>query len=535
VSGGCVTTSIVAPERRLLFCYTGTEAFVPFYTGGRDAVKSSPLNVAESLALARLRDRDRRCRDGPARFDIAQVAAPAIRHDLGGSYAVIQWITASYTLAMAVGLLTGGRLGDLYGRRRVLLLGLAAFMVASVAAAAAASAGELIAARAVQGLAGALMVPQVFGLIRDLFSEHEIGKALGVFGGAMGLSAMLGPIVSGGLIGADLFGTGWRMIFLVNVPIGMLALVAGARLLPAPTRQRHGERLDLRGVLLAGAGMFLLVFPLIEGHELGWPAWIFGLLIASVVVLGAFARSQLRRERSGRTPLIEPGIFRRRAYAAGVVFSLVFVGSVGGIVLIFNVFLQAGLGFTPWHSAITTAPWAAGAFVGSGVGSAVMAKMGRRVLQTGLVIEAVGLLGIYGVLRAVGAHVSTLDLLAPMVVGGIGMGMVFVPLFDIVLAGVEPREIGSASGVLQAVNALAMSLGIAGIGAMFFALVGSGDVHDFLGAAQWTALVTAALLAAAFAVAFWLPRRARETAPAGGERPANGQTPDRAVLELSVA
>ena len=164
---------------------------------------------------------------------IAQVAAPTIRRELGGSYAVIEWVTAAYALAMAVGLLTGGRLGDIFGRRRVLLTGMAGFVLASAACAAAQSAGELIAARAVQGLLGAVMLPQVFGLIRDMFEAHEMGKAFGVYGPVMGLSAMLGPIAAGGLISANVLGTGWRMIFLVNVPVGLAALALGARTLPA--------------------------------------------------------------------------------------------------------------------------------------------------------------------------------------------------------------------------------------------------------------------------------------------------------------
>ena len=467
---------------------------------------------------------------------ITQVAAPAIRRELGGSYAVIEWVTAAYALAMAAGLLTGGRLGDLFGRRRMLLIGMAGFVAASALCAAAGSAGELIAARAAQGALGAIMLPQVFGLIRDLFEAHEMGKAFGVYGPVMGLSAMLGPIASGGLIGADVFGTGWRMIFLVNVPVGLAALVLGARLLPvgaasagaastggaaggarrggglgAGRGARRGQ-LDLAGAGLAAVAMFGLVFPLAQGHVLGWPAWLYAMLAASVLGLAWFAVYQVRRQRAGRTPLVEPSIFGHRSYRAGIVFSIVFVGSLGGIVMIFNVFLQNGLGFTPWHSALTTAPWAAGAFVGSAVGGIAMTKLGRRVLHAGLVVEAAGLLAVYAVLRGAGAGISTMDLLAPMVVGGIGMGMVFVPLFDIVMAGVRPQEMGSASGVLQTVNALGMSLGIAGIGAIFFALAGGRGRHVpvYLNAAEWTALATVGLLACSFAVAFGLPRRARE-------------------------
>jgi EmrB/QacA subfamily drug resistance transporter len=448
---------------------------------------------------------------------IAQVAAPTIRRDLGGSYAVIEWVTAAYALGMAVGLLTGGRLGDIFGRRRVLLAGMAGFVLTSAACAAAQSAGELITARAVQGLAAAIMLPQVFGLIRDLFAAHEMGKAFGVYGPVMGLSAMLGPIVSGGLISANVFGTGWRMIFAVNVPVGLVALLVGARVLPAGIteagRARRGQ-LDLPGAALAGLAMFGLVFPLVQGRSLGWPAWSFAMMAASVFVLAGFAWYQLRRRRSGRTPLVEPSIFRNRPFSAGIVFSIVFTGSLGGIVMIFNVFLQNGLGFTPWHSAVTTAPWAAGAFIGSAAGGIAMSKLGRRVLHAGLVVEVAGLVALAAVLHGAGGGVSTVDLLAPMIVGGIGMGMVFVPLFDIALAGVRPQEMGSASGVLQTVNSLGMSLGIAGIGAIFFALASgsgpSGHVASYLSAAQWAALATVGLLACSFVVAFGLPRRARE-------------------------
>jgi EmrB/QacA subfamily drug resistance transporter len=453
---------------------------------------------------------------------IAQVAAPSIRVDLGGSYAVIEWVTAAYTLAMAIGLLTGGRLGDLYGRRRILLIGIGAFVATSAACAFSATPDELIAARAAQGFAGALMVPQVFGLIRDLFAPEEMGKAFGVFGPVMGLSAMLGPIVSGGLIHADLLGTGWRMIFLVNLPIGIAALFIGARLIPAVAPQAAGSGLDLGGVLLAAVAMMLLVFPLVQGHQLGWPLWLIGMLVASVPALGAFVGHQLRRSRAGRTPLVEPGIFAHRSYAAGVAFDLVFIGSMGGIILIFNVLLQAGLGFSALHSALSTVPWAVGAFAGSAVAGIAMARHGRRVLHAGLIVEAAGLVAIYAVLRSAGPGVGALDLLAPMALGGIGMGMVFVPLFDIVMAGVAPHEMGSAAGVLKAVDGLGMSLGIAGLGAIFFAIAGRGSAHAFLSAAEWAALASAGLLAVAFAIAFALPRHARgdqaraEPEPGGG-------------------
>src|ERR1700730_16829718 len=251
---------------------------------------------------------------------IAQVAAPSIRSDLGGSYADLEWISAAYTLAMAVGLLTGGRLGDLYGRKRMLLIGISGFVVASIACAAATSAAELIAARSAQGALGALMLPQVFGLMRDLFPADEMGKAFGVFGPVMGLSAMAGPIVAGSLINLNLLGTGWRMIFLVNVPVSIFALAAGAKFLPASKPEEPRARLDLVGALLAGAAMCLVVFPLVQGHQLGWPLWLDSLLVASVPVMGLFAAHQIHRKRSGSAPLVEPSIFTRSAYVSGLVF-----------------------------------------------------------------------------------------------------------------------------------------------------------------------------------------------------------------------
>jgi hypothetical protein len=248
--------------------------------------------------------------------------------------------------------------------------------------------------------------------------------------------------------------------------------------------------------------MCLLVYPLVQGHQLGWPVWLWAMLGGAVPVLGAFSLRQVQRARSGHATLIDPGIFSRRGYAAGLGFSLVFIGSMGGLVLLFNVLLQAGLGFSPWHSA----------FIGSAAGAMSVHRLGRRVLHAGLLVEAAGVLALTVVLHSGGAGVTTLELLAPMIVGGAGMGMVFVPLFDIAIAGVEPQEIGSASAVLQSVNGLAMSLGVASIGAIFFGMLDPrvDQAHSFLGAAESTTLITVALLACAFVIAYRLPRHARQ-------------------------
>jgi EmrB/QacA subfamily drug resistance transporter len=442
---------------------------------------------------------------------ITQVAAPSMRNDLGGSYADLQWITAAYTLAMAVMLLTGGRLGDMFGRKRMLLLGAAGFTAASMAATLAPSTEALIAFRALQGGLGAVMVPQVFGLIRDLFPPQEMGKAFGILGPAAGLSAVIGPVLSGLLIDANLLGTGWRMIFLVNLPAGIFVLVAGSKFLPNAAPSVDSKRLDLTGVGIAAAGAFMLVYPLVQGRELGWPTWSLALMAASVPVLAAFAWYQVRRKRAGAVPLVEPSVFRKRSYVSGVAFALVFLAAMGGVTLSTGVLLQVGLGYSPIHASLTTSPFALGGFFGAGYGGVAMRKLGRKVLQVGLVLMGSGLTALYAVLEQVGTGVSSWHFAAPLLVAGIGMGMVFVPLFDIAVGDVDDHEVGSASGVLQAIQQLGMSLGIAAIGTLFFGLLGThaDHVRDFLSAAEITTLATVGLIVIASGLAFLLPERAR--------------------------
>ena len=445
---------------------------------------------------------------------IASVAGPVMRADLGGSYADLQWITAAYTLAMAVGLLTGGRLGDMFGRKRMLLIGVSGFTVASLLCAAAPSAELLIGSRALQGALGAVMLPQVFGLIRDLFPADQMGKAWAVLGPVSGLSAVLGPIVAGVLIDVDLFGTGWRSIFLVNLPVGLFVLLVGARFLPEGAPSRRSRRLDVTGMSLAGAAAVLLVYPLVQGRELGWPLWTLAMLAAAVPVLGAFARHLVRRKQVGSTPLIEPSVFRNRSYVSGAGFAMVFLGSMGGLTLALTGLMQLGLGYSAIEASLTSAPYALGGFIGSAIGGMTMGRLGRAVLHGGLAIKAIGVVALYVVLELAGTGVGHWHFTAPLLVAGIGMGMVFVPLFDIVLAGVADHEVGSASGVLQALQQLGMTLGVASLGTLFFGLLGSqvDRAADFVAAAGPTILVTVALLAAAFAIGFLLPKHAREHA-----------------------
>jgi EmrB/QacA subfamily drug resistance transporter len=447
---------------------------------------------------------------------IVGVAAPAIRADLGGSYASLQWMAAGYTLTLAVMLLIGGRLGDLFGRKRMLLIGVTGFTVASVACGLAVSPEMLIASRVLQAAFSAVMVPQGFGLIRDLFPPNEMAKAWAVFGPIMGLSAVVGPIIGGTLVDADLFGTGWRSIFLVNVPVGLFTLLVALRFVPASQAIARSARLDLPGTVLAATGTFLLIYPLVQGRELGWPAWTKVMLAASVVVLAVFARYQVRRKRSGSTPIVEPSLFTRRAYVAGVVFALIFFAAMAGT-FIAGIFLQVGLGYTPMQASLAMAPWAVGAVIGSAFGGVKMPVLGRKILHIGLALMGVGVLGLYVAYQLAGVGVDGWDMIVPNLVGGAGMGMIFVPLFDIILGGVADHEIGSANGVLGSIEQLGIALGVAVLGTVFFGILGgdgashagAGHANAALEAAGTTALATVGLIAAAFLIGFLLPKKAR--------------------------
>ncbi|HEX5294820.1 MAG TPA: MFS transporter [Streptosporangiaceae bacterium] len=449
---------------------------------------------------------------------IINVAAPSIQRDLGMSSAALEWIAAAYTLAIAVGLMAGGRLGDMFGRKRMLMTGLAGFVLASAACAFAQSPGSLIGARVVQGLSAAMLTPQAFGLIRDLFPPAQMSRAFAALGPVIGLSTVAGPIVAGLLLKANLFGTDWRALFLINLPLGVFALAVGARMLPARPAARRSVRLDGTGTALLAVASFLLVFPLVDGRTLGWSAWIFGVLAAAAPVLAAFVAHQRHRVRAGRTPLVEFSILRKRSYVSGVVFVLVFFASIVGFSLTTGLFLQIGLGYTPIHASLLLAAMAAGAFLGSGVGAWAATAVGRPILHIGLVIMATGTLVLYLSLHAVSGPVGALQLIPGLAVFGTGMGMIFVPLFSIIMGEIGDHEVGSASGLLESSQQLGASLGVAVLATLFFSTIslapggGRGALAAArpLLAAQRTLLLTLVLIAVAFAVGWLLPRRARE-------------------------
>ena len=438
---------------------------------------------------------------------IVNVAGPSIRHDLGGGATTLQWLSAAYTLTFAVFLVTGARLGDIFGRRRLFLIGSAGFTLMSAACAAAPSPEVLIATRALQGGFGALLIPQGFGLLKEVFPEEEMGKVFGTFGPVMGLSAIAAPVLAGVLIDGNILSTGWRMVFLINVPVGIWAFAGAARWLPR-SAPKADVSLDLGGMLLVGLASVAIIYPLIQGRAEGWPVWIFAMLGAGAGLLGAFVLYERRRQ---HVPLIEPGLLRNRAYTDGILVALGFFATFAGLLLIVSLFCQLGEGFSPVHAGLTLVPLTVGMVISMMASFALVAKFGRHLLHAGIVLAGAGAVTL--AVTVSGAHqVGTMTLLPALLVSGLGAGLVFGQLFDIILAGVAMDEVGSASGVLNAVQQLASALGVAVLGTVFFSrfTVGHLPTHA-LATTAWVALIP---LAITFLLAFRLPMQAREGASA---------------------
>ncbi|MGP3913050.1 MFS transporter [Nonomuraea sp. 10N515B] len=438
---------------------------------------------------------------------VTTIAAPTIQKELGGSASLVQWLGAGYTLAMAVGLITGGRLGDLYGRKRMFLIGAFGFTAASMLCGVAVSPAMLVGSRVLQGLFGAVMIPQGLGLIKEMFPPRELGKAFGMFGPVMAISSVGGPILAGWLVDADFFGTGWRMIFLINLPIGLATALAAIRFLPE-FRLSNATRLDLGGVALVSAAAFLLIYPLIQGRELGWPAWTFASMAASIVLFAVFGRYESRRAKAGKDPLVTPGLFRKRAFTGGLVAGLAFFAGMMGFGLVFSLYTQMGLGFTPLQAGLAGLPQAVGGVLGFGLAmSGLQEKLGRGLLQIGTVVMAAGAAVLALTIHLAGVEVTSWQLAPGLGLVGIGMGLTMAPFFDIVLAGVEPHESGSASGTLTAIQQLGAALGAAVLGTLFFNLLAAE--WSFGASMQVTVWVEVGLLVLTLALSFLMPRRAR--------------------------
>ena len=318
---------------------------------------------------------------------IVNVALPTIRHDLGASATQLEWVVSAYMLAFAAALITAGSLGDLLGRKRLFLTGIVLFGAASLAAGLAQAPGELIAARVVQGAAAAVMTPQLLATFRTVFSAKERGQAFGLYGAVLGFASAIGLLLGGILTSADLFGWSWRSVFFVNIPVALVSLVLAARFVPE-TRERSARRPDLIGAALLTAALVAIVYPLLEGRSLGWPAWIWLLLAAGLVTLGLLGFVEERRRHSRVAPLLRTKLFRIPAFTAGLGVQLAFAAGLQGFFLIFTIWVQAGQHYSPLRAGLTAIAFSAGSFALAPIAVPMALRYGRRVLVAGAVLNS---------------------------------------------------------------------------------------------------------------------------------------------------
>lgn len=396
---------------------------------------------------------------------ITTIAAPTIAADLGGGAALVQWLGAAYSLAMGVLLVVGGRLGDKYGRRRLFLIGITGFTVASIACGLAVDPITVIGSRVLQGGFGALLIPQGFGILAAVFPREELGKAFSVFAPALGLSAICGPILAGFLIDADLFGLGWRSMFLINIVLGGIAIVLAVRLLPRDSGDR-AVTVDGVGSGLLAAAMFGVLYALIDGPAHGWTTRPTLFAAAGLICFVLFGL----RQRSADNPLLEPSLLRNRGFTAGLGLGLVYYAATSGLLFVLSLYLQDVLHRNPTQAAIGLAPLAAGIIVASIAAHQLLERLGRTLLAIGLVLTLSGALAL--LLLVATTDPTPWTIVAPVFLTGLGMGACFGSIYRVTLGDIDPIESGSASGSLSAVQQLANSLGAAAVTTVYFHTTG---------------------------------------------------------------
>ena len=424
---------------------------------------------------------------------IVNVALPSIQAGMGASESQIEWIVAGYILVFALGLLPMGRYGDIVGRKRLFLYGVAGFTLASVLCGMAQGVGTLVAARLLQGAAGAVMMPQVMAIAQNLFAPGQRAGAFALFGLTAGLATVTGPVLGGTLITADLWGMTWRPIFLINLPVGVICLIAGARLipdLPGDSRLRN----DWGGIAIAGAAMLALIFPLVEGRAFGWPLWCFALMAASLPLFVGFYLWEQRQARLGRPQVIPVSLLTTWNFAVGGMTALVFFSALPALFLVLALFLQVGFGLDPLQSGLTTMPFSVGVLCGSILSGRLEVQWQRHRIVGGLMMLFAGIFWMRGVILGTGDSFDHWAVLPPLAVAGVGLSLSIAPLFQTILAGVPVRDAGAGSGALQAIQQAGGALGVAVVSQIFFsrlaAETASGAVQtDAFAGAMSTAMI----------------------------------------------
>jgi MFS family permease len=447
-------------------------------------------------------------------FFIVNIALPAMQTDLGANPAQLQFVVAAYGIGFGVSLITGGRLGDIFGRKRVFLLGIAGFTLASTLCGLAATPGMLIASRVVQAICAATVTPQVLSIIRVEFTAVERPIAIGFYGASMGLASITAQLLGGLLVSLNLFGWSWRLIFLINIPVGLTAIVLASRMI-RESRGASRSTLDLGGVALASLGLFLLIYPIVEGRETGWPAWSFAMLAAVVPVMIGFVLYERHVIRRGRTPLIALHLLQIGALRLGLVLSVVFFSTAGVFFVVLTVFFQAGLGYSAFMAGLMFLPFAIGFSASSIVSGPIANRIGPRIINLGSFLMALGLLGIITLAQLANAASGpgAIDgrlLVLIFLVYGLGQGLAQPALINTVIgsAGVTGDDAGSAVGLFLTTAQSVIALGVAVIGDVFFSWLGeTPTTNSYLAALTAALSCNFVLMVATFALALLLPRR----------------------------
>jgi len=432
-------------------------------------------------------------------FNIVNLALPAIRNDLGATSSEVQFVISAYAATYAVFLITGGRLGDWFGRKRMFTAGVAGFTLASVLCGIAWSPGILIAGRILQGLAATLMAPQVLASIRVLFPASEQGAALALYGATFGLANIAGQILGGLLVSAQPFGWAWQAIFLINAPIGVLVLI-GSALFLSDSKLPQAPKLDLGGIALLSVTLALLIYPLAEGRQRHWPLWIIAMLVLSPVVLAAFIAFERRLIRRGGAPLVEFDLFRKRGFAVGVAMALLFY-MLSSFYLTFSVYLQNGLHLTPLEAGRRTIPFGIGYLIASFASALMMQRWGSHTLTLGLAVQIVG----FGAMSLAAPGIIPIPLEAGLVIAGAGFGIVMPSVVKAVIGGVDARDAGLASGVVISTFQIGAALGVATVTSVFYSILGSSsDLDSYARAFAFGLACNVGLLVIAALLSLWL-------------------------------
>ena len=420
---------------------------------------------------------------------ITNVALPTIGKNLEATPEQLEWTVAGYVIAFATLLITGGRLGDIFGHRRIFVIGIVGFTLASLGAALSQTGDLLVTCRVLQGGFAGIMMPQVLSSVQVMFAPEERAPVLGIIGSLSALGAVGGLILGGWLVTADLLGMGWRSIFLVNVPIGV-ALVVAALLFVPRSRSEHPLRPDLVGVVLGGVGVFLVVFPLTDGRAVGWAWWIWAMLITSPFVIAAFTWQQRRMLKAHGSPLLPLPLFRDRGFASGQLVQVLSSIGNGGYVLILLYYVQSALGFTALAAGLTLLPFALGSMAAAPLAIFATKRLGKWAVLLGGIVQAAALTWVMWTIWTAGAALTGWDVTAPLTLVGAGMMTLIMPLTSITLEAVPTPDAGAASGTLTTFGQIGMVLGVALAGSVFFGILqDTADARDAVTTALWVPII----------------------------------------------